>query len=714
MKTEIRFLSVLLITFGIVLLCNRSVFASLPVPDQSNRNPAVFNPSSGALNDQQVVKLNFITTTTTVPISPSEIESHLKKLVDNANNPQAFKEVLALSGQEILVLVFRTAAEKEDKGDLMTLIKGLVEAKESGALLDLMKLLATEHPETLKKVIQTLADSKDKTTLIEVTKTVANAHDYGLLRRITVNLEYTKDKGKSAIEALIRDMSKIGQDSVVLADVLETLLYVTNEIIYRSTMDVLKSFAETKQEDIIIAVVNSLANSLTAGGRLGFLGYTSASADIDSKNTVVAIIKLLGEAKDSSTLVRVIHSLSQVRVSREEQGKEMFAPAVVFLMHNLVNAEDKSALTTVMGRLATIEDKSAFIALMGILTDGIYHEVLVSVMKNLLEEDKTTLRLVMTALADAKHADLQSSEFMSGWLDTKKETIFIDAITALASAEDKTILAGAIEAMNGSEFNHFMRSLLVEEKGHDAELGKIIQGLAQDPKALNRVIDTFYFPNVDEDSVVALVKVLSADKEVLSSVVQYLTTNPDALWWMMRILITKDRAVFEGVMKTIIQDTDLLVSFTKSLSQSSPDLPRIFLNEEESGIVLGGNPPKGLPGVVLVIEALVNSSDKKLILDMMKGLAKGDQELASSVALEVAEYPEVFAPLTEILAQDKPAHFDVNKDGVVDILDLALVAKHYGEKVAQDFSKNPDVNRDGIIDIFDLVLVGAHFGERLN
>ncbi len=56
---------------------------------------------------------------------------------------------------------------------------------------------------------------------------------------------------------------------------------------------------------------------------------------------------------------------------------------------------------------------------------------------------------------------------------------------------------------------------------------------------------------------------------------------------------------------------------------------------------------------------------------------------------------------------------DVNSDGIIDILDLVLIASHFGGTVAEDQTPNPDVNRDGNINILDLVLVASHFGETV-
>ncbi len=51
---------------------------------------------------------------------------------------------------------------------------------------------------------------------------------------------------------------------------------------------------------------------------------------------------------------------------------------------------------------------------------------------------------------------------------------------------------------------------------------------------------------------------------------------------------------------------------------------------------------------------------------------------------------------------------DVNRDGVVSILDMILVAQHFGE--AASTSPQADVNGDGIISILDLVIIAQHFG----
>jgi len=53
--------------------------------------------------------------------------------------------------------------------------------------------------------------------------------------------------------------------------------------------------------------------------------------------------------------------------------------------------------------------------------------------------------------------------------------------------------------------------------------------------------------------------------------------------------------------------------------------------------------------------------------------------------------------------------WDTNGDGSVDVLDLVLAGRHFGEAPPKD--QRADVNEDGIVNIFDLVLIGQHFGE---
>ncbi|MCY4571138.1 MAG: dockerin type I domain-containing protein [Candidatus Poribacteria bacterium] len=56
---------------------------------------------------------------------------------------------------------------------------------------------------------------------------------------------------------------------------------------------------------------------------------------------------------------------------------------------------------------------------------------------------------------------------------------------------------------------------------------------------------------------------------------------------------------------------------------------------------------------------------------------------------------------------------DINADGMVNILDLTLVAAHFGTTPTADQTPNPDVNGDGSVNILDLTLVASHLGKTI-
>ena len=56
---------------------------------------------------------------------------------------------------------------------------------------------------------------------------------------------------------------------------------------------------------------------------------------------------------------------------------------------------------------------------------------------------------------------------------------------------------------------------------------------------------------------------------------------------------------------------------------------------------------------------------------------------------------------------------DINGDGVVNILDLTLIASRFGAMPTEDQRLNPDVNADGFVNILDLTLVAGHLGKTV-
>ena len=94
-----------------------------------------------------------------------------------------------------------------------------------------------------------------------------------------------------------------------------------------------------------------------------------------------------------------------------------------------------------------------------------------------------------------------------------------------------------------------------------------------------------------------------------------------------------------------------------------------------------------------------------------KAKAEGETNLALQNFLfgSVAEESISAGPLEiQITVEERLLPGDVNRDGVVNILDLIRVAQQLGKRVSAD--SPVDVNGDGIVNIFDLTLVARGIG----
>ena len=76
---------------------------------------------------------------------------------------------------------------------------------------------------------------------------------------------------------------------------------------------------------------------------------------------------------------------------------------------------------------------------------------------------------------------------------------------------------------------------------------------------------------------------------------------------------------------------------------------------------------------------------------------------AQSVAIEI------YNGSVEIIAYP----WDLNHDNTVNILDLIIVAMHFGSHEGEaGYDAGVDLNNDGDINILDLIIVAMHFGEQ--
>ena len=96
-------------------------------------------------------------------------------------------------------------------------------------------------------------------------------------------------------------------------------------------------------------------------------------------------------------------------------------------------------------------------------------------------------------------------------------------------------------------------------------------------------------------------------------------------------------------------------------------------------------------------------------------VSRGGESTTLAENLQIQDIPvEPYSFSVEPAGEPTGEPTDVNDDGVVNILDLVLVGKHFGEDYQTTSKPYPpwDVNDDGVVDILDLTLVVKHFGEN--
>lgn len=89
----------------------------------------------------------------------------------------------------------------------------------------------------------------------------------------------------------------------------------------------------------------------------------------------------------------------------------------------------------------------------------------------------------------------------------------------------------------------------------------------------------------------------------------------------------------------------------------------------------------------------------------------GDEAAMRSI-LGLAQQPELH-PVIIVSVGHSFLPTDLNSDGVVNIVDLSMVAKAFGSSFGQPrWNQAADLNKDGVIDIRDISLVARDFGKR--
>jgi hypothetical protein len=83
-----------------------------------------------------------------------------------------------------------------------------------------------------------------------------------------------------------------------------------------------------------------------------------------------------------------------------------------------------------------------------------------------------------------------------------------------------------------------------------------------------------------------------------------------------------------------------------------------------------------------------------------------------SIGVTVSDGNSQVSQTHTVTILDVHPRWDVNMDGIVNILDITLVGQNYGNVYSEDLPRW-DVNQDGIVNVQDLSIVAAHFGETV-
>ena len=250
-----------------------------------------------------------------------------------------------------------------------------------------------------------------------------------------------------------------------------------------------------------------------------------------------------------------------------------------------------------------------------------------------------------------------------------------------------------------------------------------IKLIAEDPdrlKILVPEIEDRFITLLKED---AEVKVLINDPDVHT-----LLQNPIEIDELARLLTIEPSISVVSITPASIASPDIGEQFTISIDIANAeyvagyqvtlqfDAEAVRYISWEQGTYLEGIlidvPPKiGTDEITLASTAqMAVEATEGTLLTITFEVAAIKTSVLSLTEVVLASAAGVSLPLTiqdaEIVEPSTPA-WDVNKDGVVNILDLTLVASHFGE--TGDI--NADVNGDGVVNILDLTLVASHFGE---
>ena len=250
-----------------------------------------------------------------------------------------------------------------------------------------------------------------------------------------------------------------------------------------------------------------------------------------------------------------------------------------------------------------------------------------------------------------------------------------------------------------------------------------IKLIAEDPDSLKIIV-----PEI-EDRFITLLKEDADVKALINDPdVHTLLQNPVEIDELARLLNVEPTVIVVSIAPTSIESPDIgqqfsiIVDISNARNVTGYQVAVQF--DPEALRYISWEQGTYLPGDVFVVPTIIEehqvsfastaltmaTETEGILLTIIFEVVAIKASTLSLTGVILANSTGTALPVTtqdsEILAPATPP-WDVNKDGIINILDLTFVASNFG----QTGSTAADVNGDSVVNILDLTLVASHFGE---
>lgn len=250
-----------------------------------------------------------------------------------------------------------------------------------------------------------------------------------------------------------------------------------------------------------------------------------------------------------------------------------------------------------------------------------------------------------------------------------------------------------------------------------------IKLVAEDPDLLKTIV-----PEI-EDRFIMLLKEDADVKELINDPdVHTLLQNPVEIDALARLLRVQTPLIIVSIMPASIESPGVGGQFSITVDIANAQNVagyQVSLQFDSDALrYISWEQGTYLPGDIFTVPAIIGT-DEIILASTAQMAADAAQGTLLTITFEVVAVKASTLSLSEIIlsssigtllpvmAEDgeivepPTPPWDVNKDGVINILDLTLVAANFG----QTGDIPADVNGDNMVNILDLTLVASHFGE---